>query len=90
MRIENESGGSIRISLNLAPNAFGQCGALTYNVPKNGSQVIDLPKGDWWAYAWVTYKDGTSGTSSGSFTIRVGDYDLLRIIVGPESIGTKP
>jgi hypothetical protein len=90
MRIENASGGAIRLSLNLATNAFGQCGALVYDVPINGKQIIELPKGDWWAYAWVTYKNGTSGTSSGSFTIRVGDEDLLRIIVGPETIGAKP
>ena len=90
MRIENESGGSIRVSLNLSPNAFGQCGSLVYDVPINGKQVIALPKGTWWAYAWVTYKNGTSGTASGSFIIRIGDNDLLRIIVGKETIGAKP
>ena len=90
MRIENVSGGVIRISLNLSPNAFGQCGALVYDVPKNGKLRIDIPKGNWWAYAWVTYNNGTSGTSSGSFTIRVSDYDLLRIIVGAEVIQAKP
>jgi hypothetical protein len=90
MRIENESGGAIRLSLNLAPNAFAQCGTLVYDVPINGKQKIQLPKGNWWAYAWITFKNGTSGTASGSFTIRIGDEDLLRIIVGPETIGAKP
>jgi hypothetical protein len=91
MRIENVSGGIVRISLNLATNAFGECGALVVtNIPVNGKQRIDLPKGDWWAYAWITYKNGTSGISSGSFTIRVSDEDLLRIIVGPDTIGAKP
>ena len=90
MRIENESGGAIRVSLNLAPNAFGQCGALVYSVPKNGKQVINLPKGSWWAYAWIENKNGTSSTASGSFEIRPGDNDLLRIIVGKEVITVKP
>ena len=90
MRIENETGGPINLSLNLAPNAFGQCGALSYSVPKNGKQVINIPKGSWWAYAWITYANGSSGTSSGSFEIRPGDYDLLRIVVGKEVIRAIP
>jgi hypothetical protein len=90
MRIENNTGGQINISLNLATNAFGQCGALSYSVPKNGSQVINLPKGSWWAYAWITYANGTSGTSEGSFQIKPADFDLLRIIVGKETIQSKP
>jgi hypothetical protein len=90
MRIENNSGGPINLSLNLATNAFGQCGALSYSVPKNGKQVINIPKGSWWAYAWITYPNGTSGTSEGSFLINPGDFDMLRIIVGKESIQSKP
>lgn len=90
MRIENNTGGPINLSLNLATNAFGQCGALSYSVPKNGKQVINLPKGSWWAYAWITYPNGTSGTSSGSFQINPGDFDMLRIIVGKEVIQSKP
>lgn len=90
MRIENDTGGPINLSLNLATNAFGQCGALSYSVPKNGKQVINLPKGSWWAYAWITYPNGTSGTSEGSFQINPGDFDMLRIIVGKEVIQSKP
>lgn len=90
MRIENDTGGPINLSLNLATNAFGQCGALSYSVPKNGKQVINLPKGSWWAYAWITFPNGTSGTSEGSFQINPGDFDMLRIIVGKEVITSKP
>lgn len=86
IRIENESGGSINISLNLWKiNAFGQCGALSYTVGKNGSMKVNLPKGSWWAYAWVTLPDGKSSTASCSFELRVGDADLLRLRVGKES-----
>ena len=86
IRIENESGGSINISLNLwKKNAFGQCGALSYTVGKNGSTKVNLPKGSWWAYAWVTLEGGKSSTASCSFELRVGDADLLRLRVSKES-----
>lgn len=86
IRIENESGGSINISLNLwKKNAFGQCGALSYTVAKNGKIKVNLPKGSWYAYAWVTLPGGKSSTASCSFELRVGDADLLRLRVGKES-----
>jgi hypothetical protein len=93
VRIENDSGGVISsISINLyEKNAFGQCGAVSVtNIGKNGKQILNLPKGNWWAYAWITYQNGSSGTSSGSFVLRVGDDDLLRLIVMPEVIVLKP
>jgi hypothetical protein len=92
MRIENASGGVIEwLSLNLSTNAFGQCGAMSYNnIPINGKKVIALPRGDWWAWAGIKYKDGTSGNASGSFTIRQGDEDMLRILVGKETIRALP
>jgi hypothetical protein len=92
MRIENESGGTIQwMSLNLVENAFGQCGALSYNnIGPGAKKTINIPKGTWYAWAGISYKDGTSGNSSGTFIIRIGDGDLLRIIVKPEVILTKP
>ncbi len=85
VRIENQSGGAITISLNLNPkNAFGQCGALAYQLGKNEKKIVSLPKGFWWAYAWVTLNN-TSSTSSCSFELRVGDEDLIRLLVGEES-----
>ena len=92
MRIENASGGTITwMSLNLSNNPFGQCGALSYNnIKPGGKLIIELPRGTWYAWAGITYKNGSSGNSSGSFIVRVGDDDMLRIIVGPEAISTKP
>lgn len=92
MRIENDSGGTINLSLTMyQKNAFGQCGALSYaNIKKNTTKVIELPKGFWFAYAWVSLPNGSSSTASGSFELRVGDEDLLRIVVGPETIRTMP
>jgi hypothetical protein len=92
MRIENASGGVIEwMSLNLSDNAFGQCGALSYNnIGINAKKVIALPKGTWYAWAGIRYKNGTSGNSSGTFIIRLGDEDMLRIVVGKETIRAIP
>lgn len=83
VRIENNTGGSITISLNLTASAFGQCGAMSYQLAKNGKQTVGLPRGDWWAYAWVT--SGGNSTASCSFTIRPSDFDLQRLIVDKNS-----
>jgi hypothetical protein len=85
VRIENDSGGQMTISLNLyTKNLFGQCGALSYNIAKNEKKIVSLPKGLWWAYAWIT-AGNSSSTSSCSFELRVADEDLIRLIVGKES-----
>jgi len=93
IRIENVSEGDIySISLNLwTPNAFGQCCALTYtNIKRNGTLTTKLPKGSWWAYAWINYRNGDTSNASGSFVIRPGDTELQRLLVGKEAISLKP
>src|SRR5688572_33491931 len=86
VRIENQAGGPLTISLNLyTKNAFGQCGALSYTLGKNEKKTVSLPKGFWWAYAWITLGGGTSSTASCSFELRVGDEDLIRLLVSKES-----
>jgi hypothetical protein len=83
VRIENESGGNITVSLNLWESAFGQCGAVSYTLTKGTKTIVNLPRGTWWAYVWVT--SGGSGTSSCNFVIRPADTDLLRLVVQKDS-----
>ncbi len=92
IRIENVSGGTITLSLTMyQKNAFGQCGAVSYaNISDKAKQVIQLPRGLWYAYAWITFKNGSSGSASSSFELRIGDEDLLRMIIGPETIKLQP
>ena len=92
MRIENASKGTIQwLSLNLSDNAFGQCGALSYNnLGPGATKTIALPKGTWWAWAGISYKDGSSGNASGSCIVRIADEDMLRILVKDEVIRCLP
>ena len=91
VRIENDSGGTLSpISLNLwTPNAFGQCGAMSLNVAINGKQIVEMPVGSWYGYAWVNLKNGTQSTSSGSFILGQGCDDLLILKVGQDTMGIK-
>lgn len=92
VRIENKSGGTITgISFNLSTNAFGQCGALSYaNILNNATQIVRLPRGSWWVYAWINLKGGGSSTAAGSFVLTIGNDDLVSLIVRENSIVLKP
>ena len=93
IRIENESGGTLTtISLNLVEgsNKFGQCGAVTAtNLAPGAWLKLNIPKGNWWVYAWITYKNGTTGNASGSFTLNQGFDDIVSVIVKKEVIVAK-
>jgi hypothetical protein len=91
VRLENMTTATVNLSLNLyVKNAFGQCGAVSYVVAKNAkTQVINIPVGLWFAYGWLTYPDGDTSTSSGSFEINQGYGDLISLKIGPEVIVAK-
>ncbi|MBI3162962.1 MAG: hypothetical protein HYZ23_10645 [Chloroflexi bacterium] len=91
IRIENETGGTLSpISLNLwTPNAFGQCGAMSMNIGVNGKEIVSIPAGSWWGYAWVNFKNGTQSTSSGSWTLGAGCEDLGILKVGKDVMSMK-
>ncbi len=88
VRVENKSGGPIRLSLNLwKPNAFGQCGAISLKVANNDTSIVELPVGSWYGYAWVEGKNPS--TSEGSFEMMQGCDDLLSLVVGKDHMSIK-
>jgi hypothetical protein len=91
VRIENESGGTLSpLSLNLwTPNAFGQCGAMSLNMNIGGKEVVELPVGSWYAYAWINLKNGKQSTSEGSFILPQGGDDLVILHVKEFRIDLK-
>lgn len=87
IRIENLTDGSVNFSLNLwTPNDFGQCGALSYTLQKGGKINVSVPVGSYYGYAWITHKNGTSGTASGSWVINIGYDDLVSVEIGNEVV----
>ncbi len=52
--IVNKTKAPVNVSLGLySKNVFGECGYLSYSIPKNGSIKIDFPRGDIYGYAWI-------------------------------------
>lgn len=89
-RFENVSGGtSVTLSINLATNLHGQCGTLVYTLGKNEKLVVSLPKGEYFAYAWIVYKDGDTSTASGFFVNKVGDNHLFPVLIREDVIVAK-
>jgi len=88
VRVENASGGTANLSLNLTQkNAFGQCGALQYpNIGKNVKFIIEIPNGTWWAYAWITLNAGQSSSAEGSFYFGTSDATELNRLVIEENV----
>lgn len=86
VRFENQTGGTVNLSLNLRTNAFAQCGSLSYFLGKNEKLVVSLPKGEYFAYAWITYSNSSTGNSSGSVNNRVGDNHQFRVVIKKDTI----
>lgn len=90
VRFENDSGGTqVTLSLNLATNLHGQCGTLVYTLGKNEKLTVSLPKGEYFAYAWIVYKNGDTSTASGYFVNKVGDNHLFPVLIKADIIVSK-
>lgn len=71
VRFKNKTGGQIRLGIHLwKENAYGQCGNLPNNpisIGKDQSYAVSLPEGDYFAWAWITYKNGDTSPVHGNF-----------------------
>lgn len=76
VRFNNKSGGVAQLNVFLwKENAFGQCGYFAGNpmsIAKDQRGTINLPEGDYFAWAWVTYNNGETSAPKGNFVIGVG------------------
>lgn len=88
VRFENETGGTVTLSLYLGEgeNLHGQCGYLGYTLTKNEKLTLSLPKGTYFAYALIAYPNNSSGNASGYVDNRVGDDHLFVAKIKKEAI----
>jgi hypothetical protein len=50
-------------------------------------EIVEIPSGSWFAYAWITLKGGSSSESTGSFYLGPSKTtDLLRLVIRKDSI----
>jgi hypothetical protein len=69
VRVKNATGGTATVSFTLnPPNAFGQCGAISFILKKNDSNTLEMPNGSWFLYAWVELPGGKQSTAVGGAT----------------------
>lgn len=71
VRFKNKTGGQIRLGIQLwKENTYGQCGYLPNNpisIGKDQSYVVSLPEGAYFAWAWITFKNGETSPINGNF-----------------------
>lgn len=93
VRFENKSGGNVGLSLYMyTPNKFAQCGSHSSNpfvIKKGGSITISLPKGNYYAYAWITMSNGKQVSAEGYFWNKEADDHLFPVIIDEVSIKSK-
>jgi hypothetical protein len=75
--------------LNLQTNLHGQCGAETYILDKNAKLTLSIPKGEYFAYAWIEYPNGSTGNAVGYVNNRVGDNHGFVVKIKSDVIVTK-
>lgn len=83
VRFENQTKGSITLSLKIyTPNGHAQCGYFSYSLAKNEKMVQSIPKGDYWAWAWIN----NTASSEGYFTNRVGEDEIFTVFIRDDLI----
>jgi hypothetical protein len=88
LTVVNETGGNITVSLNLRESAFGQCGALAVSLGRNERTRLNLPRGTWFAYFWMTSGGNRSGGCT--FVLRPADTDRIRLLVREDGCRDLP
>lgn len=73
VRFKNRTGGDVQLGIYLyKANSYGQCGYVlgnTIHIRKGGVETISLPEGDYFAWAWVSYRNGATSAPKGNFSI---------------------
>jgi hypothetical protein len=92
--IRNDTKGPVTFSMGLgSKNSFGQCGYLSWSIPKANSVYVSVPQtrtnqGDpcYWAYAWINDPKHQSTVSGGGYCINNPDkwtfdvgYDRIKL-----------
>jgi len=93
VRFENKSGGTAGLSLYMyTPNKFAQCGSHYSNpisIKKGESVTISLPKGNYYAYAWINMPDGRQVSAEGYFWNKEADNHLFPVVINETAIFSK-
>jgi hypothetical protein len=92
VKINNNTKGPATLSLGMfQKNDFGQCGYLSFSIPKGQSIFASMPqtgKGPcWWGYAWI---NGSKPSTSEGGPFCWNNTDKWTLDIGPDSIKLTP
>lgn len=92
VRFENNTSGTVGLAIMIyTPNKFAQCGSHPSNpfpIAKNGSITVSLPKGQYYAYAWITKSD-EQRSAEGYFWVKEADDHLFSVVIKDDVIVSK-
>jgi len=93
VRFENVSSGTAALSLFMyTANAFAQCGNMPSNpyiLAPGAKLVVSLPKGNYYAYAWITHKNGDQSSAEGYFWVKPADNHTFPVLIKDDVIVDK-
>lgn len=93
VRFENKTDGTVGLSLFMwTPNKFAQCGSHSSNpfpIAKNASITVSLPKGQYYAFAWITMSNGDQREAEGYFWVKEADNHLFPVFIKEDVIVDK-
>ena len=86
LRLQNEAGAPLTLSIYLYKTPFGDCGYSGYTIPKGGKVVIDYPQGCYFFAAIINNPKSPSKAFGGGESTCANNSDLWMVRIGKESI----
>lgn len=85
VKIINKTKVSITVTVGFStPSEFGQCGYLSYQLGKNETVDVGLPKACYWAYAWVN--DPKNPSTAEGYGMCVNGTDKIEFQVYTDTV----
>ena len=91
VRFRNRTGGKIQLGVFLwQENSYGVCGYLPNNPINIGiaqSYTVNLPAGNYFIWAWITYKNDDTGSVNGNFiNNQTSGADTMEVIITKDGV----
>lgn len=90
LRLQNEAGGPITLSIYLYKTPFGDCGYSGYSIGKNERVIIDFPQGCYFFAAIINNPKNPGKSFGGGEGICANNSDLWVVRIGKDIINLSP
>jgi len=90
LRLDNEAGAPVTLSIYLYKTPFGECGYRGYTLSPGAKTKVSFPQGCYSFYAWINNPKAPSNASGGGPGVCANNPDLWVVSVGKEVIKLLP